>query len=72
MPCYDPRGREDNSEAQWRWHYSLFEHDSPLAEMMCKVIKNYLSGYASYLNEVPGLMEWWEDHKKRDLEKDNK
>lgn len=75
MPCYDPR--DDSPEAirseERAKLVTEFTHNSPVAEMLCAVMKilhpNDRSRVASM---VPGLEKWWDDHQKRDALKDHK
>jgi hypothetical protein len=50
-----------------------FRHNSDVAELLCSVLKLMKQDSLNELFKyVPGVGLWWEEHKKRDLEKDNK
>lgn len=65
MPCYDSRSEPEYvlAEARKKWM-----HNSPVAEMLCSVMKEI---EAERLLEIvpPEVRAWWEEHKKRDADK---
>lgn len=78
MPCYDgqwdgPMSRSCGSEirtAKKRWR-----HNSPVAEMLCDVIKKvdalpYPTRSSLRLTDLPAdAQEWWKEHQRRDARK---
>lgn len=56
MPCYDPRDHEEK-ELQ----------NSPLAEMLCDVLKRLSEKQITDLPEA--TQNWWQEHKVRDSKK---
>lgn len=65
MPCYDPMSDSSYKVAEARMEWM---HNSPVAEMLCSVMKEI---EAERLLEIvsPDVRAWWEDHKKRDANK---
>jgi hypothetical protein len=61
MPCYDGSNDSDyiRSEAA-----RAFTHNSPVAEMLCGVMRLIEGGGSG--EWPPGLMEWWAEHQRRD------
>ena len=62
MPCYEPPpGRED--------YYRDFEHNSPVAEMLCFVLR-YHEAHGRKVSEfTPAIQRWWAEHRLRDSER---
>lgn len=72
MPCYDPR---DHSPSAIRSETRAelvkeFTHNSPVAEMLCSVMKIlHPDDRPRVAAMVPGLCNWWEEHNLRDAAK---
>ena len=64
MPCYDPRDHENMSREDY---YKEFEHNSPLAEHLCSVIKAIGPDVHKVLSDDALL--WWAEHQQRDTER---
>lgn len=62
MPCYDSRSEPKNVLADARKEWM---HNSPVAEMLCSVMKEIEAGRLLEI-VTPDVRAWWEDHKKRD------
>jgi hypothetical protein len=63
MPCYVEETPEERREA----FYRSFEHNSPVAEMLCTMCKAYISVTPSAL--PAGVVKWWREHQRRDKAK---
>lgn len=69
MPCYDPGPTADEIE---RAYQKRSRHDSAPAELLCAVMKRVAAGgydndsLPSLTGAVPGLVEWWAEHRTRD------
>lgn len=61
MPCYDNRNDASYVRAE---AIKAFMHNSPIAQMLCALMKQIESGAITEWPE--GLWEWWEEHKARD------
>lgn len=73
MPCYD--ARDDSAPAvESRIRNKLlvdFQHNSPVAEMLCAVMKIlHPDDRPRVAATVPGLDSWWKQHQARDKAKD--
>lgn len=72
MPCYDSRDHDPSEIAKGVREKALkeFTHNSPVAELLCSVMKCIQpSDQVELAIRIPGLAEWWEEHLKRDMEK---
>jgi hypothetical protein len=73
MPCYDPRDSSPaaiRSEARGEFAKE-FTHNSPVAEMLCSVMKIiHPQDRPIVASKVPGLMEWMLEHEARDAAKE--
>lgn len=72
MPCYDPRDSSPAAiSAEARAQAMIdFTHNSPVAEMLCSVMKAiHPADQEQLCGRIPGLCNWWEEHKKRDAVK---
>lgn len=73
MPCYDPRDNDPaaiSAEARAR-AMTEFTHNSPVAEMLCSVMKILHPQDRPRVAEmVPGLKVWWAEHQARDAAKE--
>jgi hypothetical protein len=68
MPCYDPRDSSENVRAE---ALESFTHNSPVAEMLCAVMKRISPENRLVLGkEISGLTQWWTDHQARDAKKE--
>jgi hypothetical protein len=70
MPCrYDEPPPPTHAEIEAIW-YRQFEHNSPLAEMMCSLISSLGdAGLRIWADNTPGLLNWWRNHQARDAAK---
>ena len=65
MPCYDPRDDADNVRAA---ALKEFRHNSPVAEMLCSVLKQI---HPSNIQKLPvNVQVWWNEHQARDTERE--
>lgn len=73
MPCYDPRDSSTEAEVS-RIRTQLineFQHNSNIAEMLCSLMKGiHPDDHEKIFKHIPGLQEWFEEHKKRDAAKE--
>lgn len=74
MPCYDSRDDEPYRSAQVVEEARReFTHNSPVAELLCTVMKHlqneHSRGYVSVLANHPEVSKWWADHQERDRRK---
>lgn len=68
MPCYDPR--DSSPEANRSALLAEFTHNSPVAEMLCAVMKTIHPNDRIELGRrIPNLQAWWDQHQARDAEK---
>lgn len=69
MPCYDGRENErqvlvsDEHQAKLRNEWT---HNSPVAELLCYLLKNSPSARNEHCHNNPKLAKWWADHQMRD------
>lgn len=70
MPCYDGRENERQVDVDYEDRARLrkeWEHNSPVAELLCSVLKRLpVMVRGGLINETPALGVWWEEHQKRD------
>lgn len=69
MPCYDPRDSSpDAIRSEARDDFAKeFTHNSPVAEMLCSVMKILNPQDRPRVAQmVPGLEVWWKEHQERD------
>jgi hypothetical protein len=67
MPCYDSRGDANTPEGRDELLRS-FTHNSPLAEIMCELMRRI--EYECPSLPVPdAAAHWWKEHKARDAAK---
>lgn len=64
MPCYDSRNAPEYVRAE---ALAEFTHNSPVAEMLCSVMREIEAGAAPTIS--PQLAQWWVAHKRRDSAK---
>lgn len=72
MPCYDARDNSDSAvESRIRTKLiNEFQHNSPVAEMLCAVMKIlHPQDRPRVAGMVPGLESWWKEHQIRDAKK---
>jgi hypothetical protein len=64
MPCYEPSDAEyarDRARLEFR-------HNSEVAQMLCDLMKQLLSGKGE-IDVSPQLAQWWNEHEQRDRAK---
>lgn len=67
MPCYDPRSEPAYQVAEARKEWM---HNSPVAEMLCTILKAIKPELIKYYPE--DIQRWWAEHQARDAEKTKK
>ena len=70
MPCYEPTARD---EQRWKerqneiaYHKKQLTHNSPVAEMLCSVMR-LLDEFG--IDGSPEVEAWWKEHQERDKKK---
>ncbi len=66
MPCYDSRDSSENARAE---AMREFRHNSPVAEMLCEVMRR-ISLKGMLYECSPAVVQWWEEHQRRDAAKE--
>ena len=66
MPCYDGGYGDSLKEEKL---LKEFEHNSPVAEILCDVCLQMTDAGLDPGNVSEKLRVWWEEHKKRDKNK---
>lgn len=76
MPCYDGRENErqvlvsDEHQAKLRNEWT---HNSPVAELLCAVMKQAgPTRRGDFCEDIPGLAQWWREHQARDAKRKKK
>lgn len=73
MPCYDGRENERQVNVTYEHEGRLrkeWMHNSPIAELLCTVMKNLtLVERIHLIGKDPKLGFWWSDHQARDAAK---
>lgn len=72
MPCYDGRENErqvlvndvDRERLRKEWR-----HNSPVAELLCYLLKNSPAARNEHCQNNPKLAKWWAEHQERDRRK---
>lgn len=63
MPCSD--GNSRYCDGSCNSHYKT--RADMMARMLCALCKSLVSsGRRAYINQTPGLAQWWEQHQKED------
>ncbi len=71
MPCYDGRDSLDSIRFEVKEKLKQeYLHDSPVAEMLCKVLGNTPE---QVIFDLPKeIRQWWAEHQLRDLQKEGR
>lgn len=65
MPCYTPDYRDE----QFAQERKNFTHNSPVAEMLCALIRREGISTKALQRAHKDLPKWWIEHLKRDSKK---